>query len=208
MIDWYKFILKIKPDGKALRSILFSKKLYEVLAYGFSLIKDYAVLTINDQVWYVNSNFNPEPWERRFEIDVPEFTTLEKRRQVVKSYMLFPQSENRLSRDYIQRTLDEAGYTNLLVEYNPTNISEGYFRTNDISNEKLVFSLGTNDYNQFLVSGEIAASDYWNAIYLIMSVKPLQVGFYETIETNFAIALDDNFAIALDDNFALALTKL
>ena len=103
-MDWYNFILKIKPDGKVFKSILFSKIFYEVLAYGFQLVRDYADFTINDQVWYTNENFNPEPWERRYNINVPDDATLSERREVVKSYMLYPQSENRLSLDYLQST--------------------------------------------------------------------------------------------------------
>ena len=72
METWYKFLMKIKPDGKAFRSILFSTIFYETLANAFQIVKDYAIFNINDQVWFVNDNFDPEPWERRYEITPPE----------------------------------------------------------------------------------------------------------------------------------------
>jgi hypothetical protein len=208
MQNWYNFLIKIKPDGKAFRSILFSKIFYEVLAYGLNLIKDYAIVEIDDQVWFVNDNFNPEPWERRYLINVPATSTLAERRLVVKSYMLFPQSSNRLSKDYIKNSLIEAGYTSIDISYNPTNITDGILRANDITEEKGIFSLGSLSYNNFIITGEITFTYYWNAIYLAMSLKPLQVAMYDTVDVLFAIALDDDFAIALDDNFAIALTVI
>jgi len=208
MSNWYRAILKIKPDGKAFRSILKSKIFYEMLAYGFNLVKEYAVLTINDQVWYINSNFNPEPWENRYEINVSEFATLDERRQVVKSYMLFPQSQNRLSRDYIENTLHESGFTELEIIYNPTGINSGFYRTNDIYDEKTSFSIGSLVYNNFIIDGTIGESYYYQALYLALSIKPLQVGCFDTIQVLNAVALDNNLAIALDDNLAIALTVL
>lgn len=200
--------MRIKPDGKAFRSILYSKVFYEVLAYGFNLVLEYAKTTINDQVWYTNANFNPEPWERRYQINVPESATIEERREVVKAYMMFPQSQNRLSRDYIYNSLIEGGFINLDVQYNPTNVNNGILRVNDITDEKGIFDLGPLTYNNFIITGEITATYYWNAIYLALSLKPLQIGMYDTIDILFALALDDDFALALDDNFALAITVI
>lgn len=207
-MNWYKFLIKIKPDGKAFRSILFSKIFYEVIAFGINMIQEYSILTINDQVWYVNSNFDPEPWEERYQIMVPEFATLDERRQVVKSYMLFPQSQNRLSRDYIQSTIIDAGFTDIVVEYNSSGDSEGFLRANDISDEKIEFGLGPLTYNSFILSGSISESYYYNAISLVMQLKPLQVAVYDKIDVLNAYAFDDNFALAFDDNFALIIPVL
>lgn len=208
MIELYKFLIKIKPDGKAFRSILFSKVFYEVLAYAFNLIKDYAILTINDQVWYVNDNFDPEPWEARYLINVPALATDQERRDVVKSYMLFPQSENRLSKDYIQQTLLDAGFTDLLVEYNSAGSSTGIFRINDFGEEKASFVLGSKAYNTFIVSGEIGETYYSSSITTIMSLMPLQVGFYDQMTVVNAMALNDTYAIALNSNYTIAITVL
>jgi hypothetical protein len=208
MQEWYKFILSIIPDGKAFRSILFSKIFYEVLAGGFELVKNYAVLTLSDQVWYVNTNFDPAPWEQRYEITVSENSTLEQRRTIVKSYMLFPQQKNRLSRDYIESSVINAGNPDVEIVYNPTNISAGYFRANDISDEKTEFTIGTNIFNTFVVTGSIDETNYFAALYLILSIKPLQVGFYDTLDVNKTICYDENYALALDDNNTIILNKI
>jgi hypothetical protein len=200
MGDWYKFILKIKPDGKAFRSILFSKIFHEVLAYAFNLVKEYAVLTINDQVWFVNDNFDPEPWEKRYEINVPELSSIEERRLVVKGYMLFPQSQNRLSRDYIQSSIDDSGFENILIEYNSSGDPDGFLRANDISDEKLTFAMGPLSYNSFRVSGNVSISYYYNAIYLIMSLKPLQVALYDTMTIYNAFAIDNSNVYSINGN--------
>lgn len=207
-MNWYNFILKIKPDGKAFRSIFFSKIFFEVLANAAKSIIDYAIFTINDQVWYVNDNFDPEPWEERYEITVPENATLEDRRNTVRSYMSFPQSMNRLSRDYIYDTLIGAGFEGVDVEYNPTGDNEGFLHANDFADEKSTFGLGSLTYNSFIISGTLSATFYVSAINLAMSLKPLQVAMYDKIDVLFAIALDENTVIALDSNLATALTTL
>jgi hypothetical protein len=200
MQEWYKYILSIIPDGKAFRSILFSKIFYEVLAGGFELVKNYAVLTLSDQVWYVNSNFDPAPWEQRYQITVPENSTLAQRRTVVKSYMLFPQQSNRLSKSYIESSVIGAGNANVTISYNPTNINLGYFRANDISDEKAEFTIGTNIFNTFVAAGSIDETNYFSALKLILSIKPLQVGFYDTLDVNNTVCYDGTYALALDDN--------
>lgn len=204
-IPWYKFLLKIKPDGKAFRSIKCTSILFEVMANAFEFVVNYANLIINDQIWYVNENFDPEPWEARYEIDVPEFATLIQRREVVRAYMLYPQSKNRLSRDYIQSSLESAGYFEINVEYNAIGSNDGFMRANDSADEKASFLLGINTYNSFIVSGFCSISEYDSIINLLLSMKPLQVAFYDKIQINSAIAIDDNFTLAIDDNFALAL---
>lgn len=208
MNNWYDFILKILPNGKAFRSILFSKIFWQVLADGYKMIVDYGISVINDQVWYVNDNFDPVPWEARYNIIPPGLATLEERRQVVKSYMLFPQSGNRLSKDYMQSVIDDAGFTDILLEYNPLGVDDGFLHANDFSDEKLSFLLGSLTYNSFIVSGTVTAIYYDDVINLIMSLKPLQVVLYDKIAIDQAFAYDETLALVLDDNFALAINIL
>jgi hypothetical protein len=207
-MNWYNFIQKIKPDGKAFRSILNTKILFEVIANGFKLVVDYAIFNINDQVWYVNDNFNPEPWEARYGIVVPELATLEERREVVKSYMLYPQSGNRLSRDYIQDQLISKGFTDILVEYNSPGNSDGFLRANDFGDEKVSFPLGALVYNSFIISGTVTGVYYNEVINTVLGLKPLQVALYDKINIDQAFAYDETLALALDDNNALAITIL
>ena len=91
--------MKIKPDGKAFRSLKYTQILLQVLANAYKFVFDYAIFIINDQVWFVNDNFDPVPWEARYGIIPPALATLEERRITVRSYMMYPQSQNRLSRD-------------------------------------------------------------------------------------------------------------
>lgn len=207
-MSWYNFIEKIKPDGKAFRSILNTKILFEVLANVFQLVIDYAKLIINDQVWYVNDNFDPEPWEARYGIIPPVLSKLGERREVVKSYMLYPQSSNRLSRDYIQDQLVSAGFTDILVEYNSSGVSDGFLRANDFGDEKISFALGSLTYNSFIVSGTVTGVYYAEVIRLVLGLKPLQVAVYDLISVAQAFAYDETLTLALDDNNALAITIL
>lgn len=207
-MSWYNFINKIKPDGKAFRSILNTKILFEVWANALQSVIDYAVLNINDQVWYVNANFDPEPWEARYGIVPPALSTIEERRQVVKAYMLYPQSANRLSRDYIQQELDNVGYSAATVAYNPTGLDAGYLHVNDFGDEKISFSLGALTYNTFVVSGEVSALVYQNIIKILLSLKPLQVGFYDELVVYSVVAYDATLALAIDDTNTLAITTL
>ncbi len=205
MNNWYDFILKILPDGKAFRSILFSKIFWQVLADGYKMIVDYGIFTINDQVWFANDNFDPVPWEARYNIIPPEVSTLDERRLVVKSYMLFPQSQNRLALDYMQSVVNDSGFTDILLEYNSSGSDDGTMQANDFSNEKLSFLLGPLTYNSFRISGVITLAYYITLINLVMSLKPLQVVMYNEIELFAALAIDENFALAIDSNFNLAI---
>lgn len=207
-MSWYNFINKIKPDGKAFRSILNTKILFEVWANALQSVVDYATLSINDQVWYVNDSFDPEPWEARYNITPPVFSTLEQRRQVVKAYMLYPQSANRLSRDYMQQELDNAGYGAATLAYNPTGLEDGFLHVNDFGDEKISFNLGALTYNTFAVSGEVSASVYQDIIKILLSLKPLQVGFYDELTIHSAVAYDVTLALAIDDANTLAITTL
>lgn len=207
-MNWFRFIEKIKPDGKAFRSIEHSKILFEVMADAFQMVIDYAILSISDQVWYTNTNFDPSPWEARYGIAPPQFATLEQRRIVVKSYMLYPQSANRLSKDYIQSEIINAGFADVLVEYNSAGASDGLLHANDFADEKIEFSLGSLTYNSFIISGNITASYYNALIVLVMGLKPLQVALYDKVQIALALAYDDNFALAIDDNYTFAIDTL
>lgn len=206
--DWFSFIQKIKPDGKAYRAIGCTQIMYEVIANAMQELVDYGISTINDQVWYVNDNFDPEPWELRYEIEVPEITTLDERREVVKGYMLYPQYLNRLSRDYIQIALNDLGYTGITVTYNPTGANEGFLRANDFSDEKDSFLLGSNTYNSFILEGTASESQYHSIIKTVMSLKPLQVAVYDKIQVQNSLALDINTDLALDETLTLAIQNL
>lgn len=208
MRNWYNFLVKIKPDGKAFRSICFSKIFYEVVAGGLKTIIDYAVFSINDQVWYTNSNFDPEPWEKRYKITPPVNASIEDRSIYIRSFMSYPQSQNRLSRDYIYNTLIEAGYSNINIEYNSIGADSGFLRVNDFGDEKTSFDLGALTYNSFIISGLLPSTFYVSAINLAMSLKPLQVAMYDKTEVLTALALDDDLAIALDNSLAISLTTL
>jgi hypothetical protein len=207
-MEWYKFILKIKPDGKAFRSILYTKTFFEVVADFFESIIDYAIFTINDQVWFVNDNFDPEPWERRYQVTPSEFATLAQRRAYIKTLMLFPQTQNRLSKDYMSDVLLESGYENITLSYNPTGTQSGFLHANDFGDELGVFSVGSLTYNSFIVSGVVTAAYYSSIILLLMSLKPLQVVLYDELEVDTTIALTDDLAWALSDSLATVLTKL
>ncbi len=206
-MPWYKSILKFKPDGKAFRSLKYTQILFQVLANGYKLVVDYGILTINDQVWFVNDNFDPAPWEARYDIVPPLLSTLNERRITVRSYMMYPQSQNRLSRDYIFDTLIEAGYSGINVEYNSGGASDGFLHANDFSDEKITFAIGSLSYNSFILSGLVSSVYYISAINLAMSLKPLQVAIYDKLTVETAIAIDDSLAWALNDTLAIALTN-
>jgi hypothetical protein len=207
-MSWSAFIDKIKPDGKAFRSILNTKIFYEVIANAYQMAIDYVTLQINDQVWFVNDNFDPVPWEARYGIIPSQFATLSERRIIVKSYMLYPQSGNRLSKDYMQSVLNERGYSAAILDYNPTGANTGFLHVNDSADEKVAFTLGSLTYNSFIVSGDVTAVFYNDIIKTLMSLKPLQIGFYDNLRVLNAVAYDNDYALAIDDNFAIAITNL
>jgi hypothetical protein len=207
-MNWLKFINKIKPDGKAFASIRFTLILFEVMADALKMLVDYADLEINDQVWFVNDNFDPEPWEERYGITPPFGSTIEERRIVVKSFMLYPQSGNRLSLDYMQSVLDDKGYSDAILSYNSLGTDSGFLHVNDFGDEKITFNLGPLTYNTFRVTGDVTAVYYQDIIFTLMGLKPLQVGFYDELNVFSAVAYDETLALAVDDNNTLAITTL
>jgi hypothetical protein len=207
-MSWFKFINKIKPDGKAFRAIEWSKILFEVIADGLQEVINYADFQINDQVWYVNDNFDPEPWEERYNITPPPLSSLTERREIVRSYMLYPQSANRLSLDYMQSEVDNLGLPGITLDYNPTGDDTGLLHANDGADEKTEFSMGSLTYNSFVVSGTVQTTFYKDTIRLLMSLKPLQVALYDQLDINLALAYDEDFALAIDDTTTLAIKTL
>jgi hypothetical protein len=210
-MSWQTFINKIKPDGKAFGTsglLNYTQILFDVMATAFQIAVDYANLHINDQVWYVNENFDPVPWEARYGITPPEFATLTQRREVVRAYMLYPQSSNRLSLDYMQGELDNLGIVGATLSYNSTGASTGLLHANDFADEKAEFSLGALTYNSFIASGSIDSNYYNNIIKLLLSLKPLQVALYDQLEAGEVLAYDEDYALAIDDDTTLAILTL
>lgn len=210
-MSWQTFINKILPDGKAFGTsgiVNYTRTLVEVMAAAFQVVVNYANLQINDQVWYVNENFDPVPWEARYGITPPEFATLVQRRVVVKSYMMYPQSSNRLSLDYMQSEVDNLGVTGVTLSYNAAGANTGFLHANDSADEKAEFAMGALTYNSFIVAGSIDPNYYNDLIKLLLSLKPLQVALYDQLVSGVTLAYDADYALAIDDNTALAILTL
>lgn len=197
-----RYVELLFPNGRAYSSNEDSEKFNEFLALQIERIMGW-IEDYQDQLWYNNENFNSEPWEKRYDIDVPDGATLEERRQVVKSYMMFPQSDNRLSLDYIQSQLNLAGFTGVIVERNPLGDSIGILHGNNITLTES-FSIGAETYNSFKITGTIDDIYREKMLLLLMSIKPLDSAVYDTTQ-GLALALNDSFALALSDTLALAL---
>jgi len=201
-----QFIELLFPNGRAFASVEDSKKFNKVLALQVDRILGW-IQDFQDQIWYDNDNFNPEPWEKRYGINVPDFSTIEQRRQVVKSYMVWPQTNNRLSLDYLQKQLNNAGYTDVIISRNENGDVGRYIHGNNISLDEN-FTIGPDTYNSITLNGSIDITLYFDMLLLLMSIKPLDTVVYDNVEVYTAQALDDNFAIAFDDDFAIALTTV
>ena len=201
-----KFIELLFPDGRAFASVEESKKFNTVLSLQVDRILGW-IQYFQDQIWYANDDFDPEPWEKRYKINVSEFSTIEQRRQVVKSYMVWPQTNNRLSLDYLQKQLDNAGYSDVIISTNENDDIGRYLHGNNISLDEN-YSIGPDTYNSITLNGTIDASIYFDMLLLLMSIKPLDTAVYDNVDVSFAYAFDDNFALAFDDNFALVINTL
>ena len=118
-MDAKEYVSLLFPDGRAYSNVEDSKKFNEVIALQIDRVMSW-VQEFQDQLWFMNDNFDPEPWEKRYEIDVPTAATLDERRITVKSYMIYPQSENRLAIDYLQNQLDIAGFSDVIIATNPS----------------------------------------------------------------------------------------
>ena len=205
-MDAKQYIELLLPNGRAFNSVADSEKYNEVLALQIDRVLGW-IQFFQDQLWFTNDNFDPIPWEKRYDIDVPEFSTLTQRRQTVKSYMIFPQTQNRLSIDYIQGQLDLAGFTDVIVSTNESGTVGRYIHGNNITFFEN-FTIGTDTYNSINISGTIDATQYFQMLLLIMSIKPLDTVVYDDVEVLTTWALDDSLAVALDDNLAIAITTL
>lgn len=201
-----EYVNLLFPNGRAYAGVEDSDKFNEVIALQIERVLSW-VQDFQDQLWFANDNFDPEPWEQRYDINVPVGATLEERRQVVKSYMIFPQREERMSLDYLQEQLDNAGFDTVIIERNPTGSSEGILHGNNITNDEN-YNVGPDTYNSIRLTGEIGGSYYQDMLRLIMSLRPLETAIWDLVEINQALAIDDSLALAIDDNYALAIDVL
>jgi hypothetical protein len=205
-MDTKEYVSLLFPNGRAYNNVGDSELFNEVIALQIDRIVA-QVQNFQDQIWYFNSNFDPEPWEKRYNIDVPLAATLEERQQTVKSYMIYPQSDNRLSIDYIQGQLNLAGFPNVIVSTNEAEASEGKLHGNNITSTEN-YTIGPDAYNSFIISGTLKVNYYEKMLLLLMSIKPLDSAVYDTVDVALAMAYDDDFALALDDDFVLAIDEL
>lgn len=205
-MDAKRYIELLLPNGRAFNSVADSEKYNEVLALQIDRILGW-IQYFQDQLWYVNDNFDPEPWEKRYDIDVPELASLEERRITVKSYMTFPQSNNRLSIDYIQGQLDLAGFGDVIVSTNASGTPTGKLHGNNITDTEN-FNIGSEPYNSINISGSIKSFYYENMLRLLMSIKPLDSAVYDTVTFDLTLALDETLALAFDDTLSLALQTI
>jgi len=206
MIDSLKYIELIRPDGRAFSSVEDSEKYNEVLALQIDRVMEW-MQEFQDQIWYVNDNFDPEPWEVRYDIDVSELATLQERREIVKSYMMYPQSDNMLSLDYIQSQLDLSGFTDITISYNETGIPTGKLHGNNITSTEN-YTIGSEPYNSLIISGTIQSYLYEKMLLLVMSLKSLDTVVYDTVTFDLTLALDETLALALDENLTLAFNTI
>jgi len=205
-MDARTYIELLFPDGRAFNSVADSEKYNNVLALQIDRVLEW-IQDFQNQLWYVNSEFDPEPWEERYEIEVPEFASLEERRQVVKSYMIFPQTQNRLSIDYIQTQLDEAGFDTVIVSTNETGIPVGKLHGNNITDTEN-YTIGADSYNSINITGIIAPYYYEDMLLLLMSIKPLNTVVYDTVVADLALAFDETLALAFDETLTLELQQI
>jgi len=205
-MDTKEYINLLYPNGRAYSNVADSKKFNNVLALQMNRVLEW-IQDFQDQLWYINENFNPEIWEKRYNIDVPVGATLEERRITVRSYMIFPQTNNRLSLDYIQNQLNIAGFSDILIERNPTGTTELKLHGNNITGLE-DYDIGSNKYNSIRISGNIKTNYYEKMLLLLMSIKPLDTVVFDNVSYTAALAYDDNFGLALNDNLIYAISQI
>ncbi len=201
-----EYVSLLFPNGRAYSNVEDSEKFNNVIALQIDRVLA-QVQNFQDQLWFMNDNFDPVPWEKRYDINVPVAATLEERRITVKSYMVFPQSTNRLSIDYLQNQLDIAGFGDVIISLNPSGIPIGILHGNNITGTEN-YIVGPDDYNSFYIKGTIKSNYYDNMLLLLMSIKPLDSAIYDDVEFEQALALDDSLTIALSDTLALAISQI
>jgi len=205
-MDSLKYIELLFPNGRAFESVEDQKKYNKVLALQIDRILSW-IQDFQDQIWYVNDNFDPEPWEKRYNIDVPELATLPERRQVIKSYMSFPQSQNRLSLDFIQSQLTAAGFTDIVVSTNESGAVVGKLHGNNITDTEN-YLVGSESYNTIKITGTIQSYYYYEMLLLLMSIKPLDTAVYDDINFYLSLSYDETLALALNENLTLAFNTI
>jgi hypothetical protein len=205
-MDSLKYIELLFPNGRAFESVEDQKIYNKVLALQIDRVLSW-IQDFQDQIWYVNDNFDPEPWEKRYNIDVPELATLPERRQVVKSYMSFPQSQNRLSLDFIQSQLTAAGFTDIVVSTNESGAVVGKLHGNNITDTEN-YLVGSESYNTIKITGTIQSYYYYEMLLLLMSIKPLDTAVYDDINFYLSLSYDETLALALNENLTLAFNTI
>lgn len=201
-----EYVSLLFPNGRAYAGVEDSEKFNEVIALQVDRVIGW-VQDFQDQLWFINSNFDPEPWELRYNIEVPLGASLDERRQTVKSYMIFPQSANRLSLDYIQNQLIIAGFDDVLVERNPTGVPSGTLHANNITGNES-YTIGSEPYNSFNISGQLKANYYSKMMLLLMSIKPLDSAIYDTVTFDLTLAISETLALAFDETLTLATSQI
>lgn len=205
-MDAKEYVNLLFPNGRAYSNVEDSKKFNEVIALQIDRVIGW-IDNFQDQLWYNNSNFDPEPWEKRYDIEVPIGATLEERQQTVKSYMIFPISAERMSLDYLQDQLDLAGFTDVVISRNPTGAASGKLHGNNVTASEN-YTIGSDSYNSINISGNIKNNYYDSMLLLLMSIKPLETAVYDTVEFSQAMAYDPTLALALDDTLTLAISEI
>ncbi len=205
-MDSLKYIELLFPNGRAFESVEDQKIYNKVLALQIDRVLSW-IQDFQDQIWYVNDNFDPEPWEKRYNIDVPELATLPERRQVVKSYMSFPQSQNRLSLDFIQSQLTAAGFTDIVVSTNESGAVVGKLHGNNITDTEN-YLVGSESYNTIKITGTIQSYYYYEMLLLLMSIKPLDTAVYDDINFYLSLSYNEKLALALNENLTLAFNTI
>lgn len=201
-----EYINILFPDGVAYSNQFESEKLNNVIALYIDRVLNLIQENFQDQIWYSNDNFDPEPWEKRYKIDVVSGATLEERREIVKSYMLLPLLKERMSLDYLQNELNISGFGDVTITRLPNGSvdAEGFLHGNSISKDE-IYTANNYSYNSFQISGTLKSNYSEKMLLLLMSIKPLETVVYDSITFDLAIALDDSLTIALDDSLALAV---
>jgi hypothetical protein len=62
-MDSLKYIELLFPNGRAFESVEDQKIYNKVLALQIDRVLSW-IQDFQDQIWYVNDNFDPEPWEK------------------------------------------------------------------------------------------------------------------------------------------------
>ena len=94
--------------------------------------------------------------------------------------MIFPQSQNRLSIDYIQGQLDLAGFGDVIVSTNASGTPSGKLHGNNITDTEN-FNIGSEPYNSINITGTIKSFYYDSMLLLLMSIKHLDTEVYDNV---------------------------